>query len=275
MTMDALDAGLHVLCEKPLARDSQQAREMFERAEEVGVKHMTFFSWRWLPAQRYLWYLIQEGFVGRCLHARLEFLHGFGRDRSYDWRYDLQRAHGVLGDLGSHLIDLARWYVGDVARVSARLNMFVERAFADDTHPVPANDAAFLLLDFANGAEGTLTANAVAQVGDRNVEQRIAIYGDGGTLEASYSAFGTCVRGIRAGRDRPEELPIPRHLWGDADRRDPFVVFREQSVGDRLFVDAIVDDRPASPSFFDGLQTQRVVDAALEASRQGRWVELG
>ena len=66
MTMDALDAGLHVLCEKPLALNAAQAKEMYEKAEAAGVVHMTFFTYRWLPHYRYLKELVDEGYVGRC-----------------------------------------------------------------------------------------------------------------------------------------------------------------------------------------------------------------
>lgn len=275
MTLDALAAGLHVLCEKPLGLDARQAQEMYRRAEEVGVKHMTNFSWRWLPHHRYLRRLVQEGYLGRCFGAEFHFLHGFGRTASYDWRFDQQRANGVLADLGSHVIDLARWLVGDVCRVACRANAFVERSYADGTHPVPANDTAQLLVDFANGAQGLVNLSAVAEVADRGVEQRVTLHGSDGTLEAFYSRLGATVRGVRKNGTSFETLAIPDEFWGDANRDDPFDVFQHQSVGDRLFVDAILDDQPLRPSFADGVRVQQVIDAALEANRLGQWVEVG
>ena len=121
MTMDALDAGLHVLCEKPLASTAAQAREMYERAEVAGVKHMSFFNLRGSPYMRHLRRLVEEGYLGRCYAAEISIVNGFGRSGAYQWRFDRRHGTGALGDLGCYAIDLARWFVGDIARVSARL----------------------------------------------------------------------------------------------------------------------------------------------------------
>jgi predicted dehydrogenase len=74
VTMDALDAGLHVLCEKSLATSAAQAREMYERAERAGVRHMVFFTYRWLPHQRYVRQLVEDGYVGRPYHCALRYV---------------------------------------------------------------------------------------------------------------------------------------------------------------------------------------------------------
>jgi len=73
ITMDALAAGLHVLCEKPLASNARQAREMYEKAEAAGVKHMVLFTYRWLPQYQYLRELTTQGYLGRCYQADLHF----------------------------------------------------------------------------------------------------------------------------------------------------------------------------------------------------------
>src|SRR5262249_61111457 len=106
ITMDALDAGLHVLCEKPLALNAAQARAMYERAESVGVKHMTFFTWRWMPHFRYLRDLIDGGYIGRCFHCQLRFLGGYGRDVQACWRFRPNRAIGILCGRDQHRLDL-------------------------------------------------------------------------------------------------------------------------------------------------------------------------
>lgn len=98
MTMAALEAGLHVLCEKPLAMNASQAREMFEAARAKGVKHMVLFTYRWLPHIRYAYDLIQEGFVGRPYQAHFHFVGGYARSSTYAWRFDRTRANGILGD---------------------------------------------------------------------------------------------------------------------------------------------------------------------------------
>src|SRR5215212_5970412 len=100
ITIDALAAGLHVLCEKPLASNAKQAREMYEKAEMASVKHMVLYTYRWLPQYQYLHELAAQGFLGRCYQADLHFRMDYGRDGRYKWRFDRRRANGVLGDLG-------------------------------------------------------------------------------------------------------------------------------------------------------------------------------
>jgi predicted dehydrogenase len=281
MTMDALDAGLHVLCEKPLGMNGTQARAMAEKAAAAKVKHMVFFTFRWLPHTRALFELIQDGFVGRFYHCHISYVHGGGRDGMYRWRLDAARSNGILGDLGSHLIDLARWYNGEIGRVSGQLATYVSRPGADGREPMPANDAATLQVEFGDGAQGTIHVSAVAHVGERGLQQRIVLYGEAGTLEADF-AFGNfgsgreamAIRGLRAGETTFQELPIPAHIWGDVDPAQPMDVFNKQSVGDRYFIDCILEDRPCSPDFEDGLRVQEVIDAAIESHQTGRWVTV-
>jgi len=125
MVMNALDAGLHVVCEKAMASNVAQAREMYEKAESAGVKHMIYFTNRWVPHFRYVRELIDEGYMGRCFHCHFHSLSGHGRKPS-GWRFDRQRGSGILGNLGSHMIDRARWYMGDIAKVSASLSIFTD-----------------------------------------------------------------------------------------------------------------------------------------------------
>ncbi|MBM3263039.1 MAG: Gfo/Idh/MocA family oxidoreductase [candidate division Zixibacteria bacterium] len=141
IVMDALDAGLHVLCEKPLALNVEQAKTMYERAEAAGVRHMTFFTFRWMPHFRYVRDLTRDGYVGRCYHAHFDFLDDYGRDTAYGWRFDARRANGIVADLGSHMVDMARWYLGDIVRVSGHLATHVEREGVDGRTLSPANDA--------------------------------------------------------------------------------------------------------------------------------------
>ena len=277
MTMDALDAGLHVLCEKPLALNAEQARAMYEKAEAVGVKHMVFFTQRWWPHFRYLKELVDEGYVGRCFHCNIRYLSRYGREARYGWRFDRQRSNGILGDIGSHMIDFARWYAGDIARVSAYLTTFVERPGPEGQALDPANDSALLAVEFENGAQGVIHVSAVAHVGDREQEQHVILHGQSGTLEADSTFVGAELRGIRPGKDQFETLLVPDHLWEGVDRTDfsrILDIFFKQPVGDRLFIDAILEDRPVTPSFYDGLKVQEVMDAAIESHQSGGWVAL-
>src|SRR5204863_9035868 len=122
-----MDARLHVLCEKPMASTAEQAREMYQAAEAAQVQNMVFFTYRWMPFWRYARDLIEQGAIGRCYHCDFHCIGGYARGQNYMWRFDGARANGVLGDLGSHAIDLARWLVGDIAQVRAQLGTAVTR----------------------------------------------------------------------------------------------------------------------------------------------------
>jgi predicted dehydrogenase len=96
VTLQALRAGLHVLCDKPLAINAQQAREMYETAEAAGVKHMVVFTYRWMPFFRYVRDLIDEGCIGRCYHCEFRYLAGYARNKEYCLYSDLYAAPGGL-----------------------------------------------------------------------------------------------------------------------------------------------------------------------------------
>lgn len=280
MTMDALAAGLHVLCEKPLALNAQQALAMTEKAQAMGVKHMTFFTWRFELHHRYMRYLLGENYIGRPYLCQFRQVGGYGRDGLYAWRFDSRHGNGILGDLGSHMIDMAHWLVGDITRVSAHLATSVERMGADTQPlPTPANDSALLTVEFANGACGAIVVSAMAHMAEREQFHEVSLYGEGGTLELNMSTVTAQMRGARQGQSQFEILTVPEEfsmgvdpalaLWDQLS-----IVLQTQSFGDRQFVDAILNDRPVSPDFADGLRVQAVIDAALESHRQGRWIAV-
>jgi predicted dehydrogenase len=178
------------------------------------------------------------------------------------------------------MIDLARWLVGDIARVSAHLGVYVDRPGPQGQTLDPANDAAVLAVEFANGAQGVIQVSAVAHTGDREFGQHVALHGQSGTLEVeAYFLLGAEVRGVRDSEKQFQKLAVPDELWGDVDRNQPLIMqvmeaFTQQPIGDRLFIDAILDDRQVTPSFYDGLKAQEVVDAAMRSHQEGCWVSI-
>jgi predicted dehydrogenase len=278
ITMQGLRAGLHVLCDKPLAITAQQAREMYEEAEAAKVKHMVLFTYRWMPFFRYVRDLIDQGYVGRCYHGEFRFLMGYAREKEYHWRFDQNRSNGVLGDLGSHMIDMARWLVGDISRVSAQLGVFVDRPGAEGGRIDPANDSAFMLTEFANGAQGMIHVSVVAQMADRFMQQQVKLYGEAGSLEIDIpyegAEAGAVIRVARNQDEQFQTLETPASYWGEVSRSEPFGIFTQHSAGCRAFIDAILGNHPATQTFYDGYKAQQVVEAAIEAHRSGQWVAI-
>jgi len=277
MTMAALEAGLHVLCEKPLAMNAGQAWEMYQKAESAGVKHMAYFTNRWMPFYQYLRDLIRQGFLGHIYHCEFRFPMGHGRSEEYRWRFDKKRANGVLGDLGSHMVDMARYLVGDITSVSANLGFFVDRPGADGGVIDPANDSALMLIQFANGAHGTIQTSAVIHTANLG-SQQIKLYGEAGSLELDVVYFGpeagVVIRAASSQDEQFQTLNVPISYWGDAESFNTTAYFTKNSVGTRLFIDAILEDRPVEPNFYDGFKAQQVIDAALASHEGGCAVKI-
>ena len=268
LTMAALEAGLHVVCEKPLASNVQQASEMYAKAEASGVKHMVFFTNRWLPPYQYVAHLMAAHVVGRVFDCTFTYLSGFGLQDPYMWRLDAARANGALGDVGPHLLDLARWTMGEVEQASALLAVNIPRA---DASFRPANDSAMLLLTFAGGAHGFVHVSLSAQAGAYWAQQRFVVHGEAGTLDVDFSDPAH-VQIWKHDQRASDRIEIPPEWWGDIDPARPLDVFEKRPAGLRAFVDAILDGTPLVPNFYDGLQVQSVIDAALESARTGRAV---
>ncbi len=275
ITMAALEAGLHVLCEKALAMNATQARAMYEKAEAAHRKHMVMFTWHWVPPFRYFQQLIEQGFVGRLYHVDVRYEAGYGRDATYGWRFDSRYGNGILGDLGSHAIDFARRYAGDIIRVGGHLATYVKRPGPTGQGLDEANDAALLAVEFANGAHGSIHVSAVTN----HDNTRLALYGEAGSLELIFTFGGAELRGLRRGEEKWQTLEVPNSLWHNVDRTSSFIeqvfdVFKKQPVANRLFVDAILEDRPIDSTFYDGWKVQQVIDAAIASHEQGRWITV-
>ena len=283
MVMAALRAGLHVLCEKPMAFSAAQSAEMLAAAECAGVKHMVQFTNRGLPHYRYVKSLLDDGYVGQPYYGYFYWPTGWGPSEevdNYHWASDARRARGAVNELGAHMIDVARWYMGDVVRVSASLRTFVQRADIDGGVMDNANDSACLLLDFASGAHAVLHVGMPNIVGPglAHTGQTVIISGHDGSLEARCDPWTDVavseIVGLRRRAEQAETLAIPDDYFGGTPRGNAFDVFRRQSIGPRLFIDAIVGDLDISPNFADGHQVQRIIEAAVRSGLSGTAQDL-
>jgi predicted dehydrogenase len=284
MAMAALEAKLHLICEKPVALSAEHARQMYEKAEEVGVTHMTFFTWRWMPIAQRVKALIDDGHIGKIRSCEFHFLFSENPDQSYRWRADPKRCHGVLSDAGSHMFDMARWLVGDIAAVSAHLSTFGTYLDLDGQPFDAVNDDAIVLARFADGAHGTFHLSIVANQGERGIQQRVTVFGDQGTLEAELpfqgsATGGAVLRGVRKGEDAFTNLPLSAAPEEDALFHQHLLAYgldyiKAQPIGDRMFIDAVLAGQKVTPSLYDGWKAQQVVDAALLSHRSGCWVTI-
>src|ERR687893_1354934 len=154
-TIAAAEAGKHVICEKPLGRDAAESHETWQRVEAAGVKHMCAFNYRFVPAVRLARQIIESGEIGEITHFRGAYLQEWGPTVSEAWRFDKAAAgSGALGDLGAHVVDLARYLVGEVESVAAMTAAFWPGRAVDD--------AVESVVTFENGAVGTIEASRFA-----------------------------------------------------------------------------------------------------------------
>lgn len=280
LAMQAIERGLHVLCEKPLALDAEQGAEMADAAEAAGVVTLVPFTYRYMPVNQWLKRLVSTGYIGRPLHVNARYYTGFGFDSSYSWRFDREIAgSGIIGDLGSHWIDLARWLIDDTeVSVSALTTNFVDRDPRPDGQPYEqVEDSVAMTVRYASGAYALLHTSSVCWEETEPFGQthHIEIHGDEGTLHATcdWDAVQR-VSGVRRGEGGGvKELPIPDDIWGSVRRdvvhdtyRD---VFRTTDVMTRAWISAIEAGRSLEPGFADGLAVQRVLDAAVASAASG------
>jgi predicted dehydrogenase len=202
----AARAGKHVLCEKPLARSAAEAYSMLEAVREAGVLHMCGFNYRFLPAVRLARQLIEEGRLGRLLQFRIRYLQSSLADPNFPfrWRSDREHAgHGVLGDLGSHVVDLARFLVGEPVRVSGSLATYFRERSPEGAPgqrlPVTVDDAFQAMVEFAGGASGALEASKVC-LGSKN-RLEFELNGTDGSLRFSLERLNDLEVYLRSDED--------------------------------------------------------------------------
>ncbi|MBW7881787.1 MAG: Gfo/Idh/MocA family oxidoreductase [Caldilineaceae bacterium] len=275
----ALEAGKHVICEKPTALDVADAEAMLAAAQAApGQLAIIDHELRFHPQRLHMRQLIKEGYVGSVLHAHFDRLGSERLDprRPWNWWCDMEQGGGMLGALGSHLIDLARWMIGRIERLTAQLQIGVLYRIDHATgheRQVTADDHAHLLLRFANGAMGTITVSGLTPGG---YGMSIMVVGTKGALKLDnqdqlFGMQGTYPDGewepIRA-RHTPANM-------NDLPNQGPFTVgsfYLAQTLAMSLPMgETLLDD---AASFYDGLAVQRALDAARHASQQGTWESL-
>lgn len=272
MVLAACEAGLHVLCEKPMARSVAEARDMLRMAREAGVCHAVAHQMRHDPARQRLKELLDEGFTGRLHSVSVMVYRSALADatrRTPGWLADAASAGGVLSAIGSHYIDALRWWFGDIHWVAGAVSTAVtERAISgrEGLRPVDADDNTAFVVRFASGALGTvhISYTSAADVG----EEIIATGSDGVLIiQDNGRLFG-------ARHGEPIQNLMPAYIPGSGDRSGPARHIRPFSILVGEWVLAMRTGTEASPSFDDGAKVQEVLDAVSRSQQLSRWIDL-
>lgn len=285
----AAEAGKHILCEKPLARTAEEAKTMWDAVKKAGVKHMVAFNYRFVPAIRQARLLIESGALGRIYHFRGVYLQEWimpHYNTPMIWRLTEENAgSGALGDLGSHVLDLARYLVGEVSSVSAMTRTFIpERPWPDGSMgKVTVDDAFASVIAFENGAIGTVEATRFA-AGQKN-GQRIEINGEKGSIRFNLERLNE-LEVFWVGEEPKETqgfhnvlVSEPYHPWWENWWPQGHMIGWEHTFVHEIthLLDCIVNDRPVAPigaDFEDGYRNAVICDAILESARNKRQVDL-
>jgi predicted dehydrogenase len=265
-TIAAARAGKHVVCEKPLGLTAAESHEMWQEAERAGVRHLCGFNYRFVPAVRLARELLEAGELGEVAGFRARYLQSWGWDADPAlWRFAPSEAGtGAIGDLGTHVIDLARYLVGEVASVSARVRTVVPGREVDDQFVAT--------VEFENGAIGTLEASRLAR--GRLNSNAFEVNGAKGSLAFDAErlnelqvADATSFRRVLV---TEAEHPYLRHWWPPGHTigwGDTFVHELGHMLG------AIAGEHEVAPhaaTFEDGYRCLEVVEAILRSAESGR-----
>jgi predicted dehydrogenase len=296
ITIAALAAGKHVLCEKPLANTVGEAERMVEAARTAagrGIRSMVGYNYRRVPALAFARRLVEDGRIGEIRHVRAQYLQDWIIDPQFPlvWRLQKDRAgSGALGDLGAHLIDLAQYVTGDlITGVSALSETFIkQRPLAaasaglsatggSETGAVTVDDAALFHARFGRGALGSFEATRFA-TGHKN-GLRLEIEGSRGALAFDFESmnelefYDAGEPAVTAGFRRIL-VTEPDHPYMAAWWPAGHIIGYEHTFTHEVrdFLEALATDTDPQPSFATGLQVQQVL-AAIEtsAANTSRW----
>ncbi|MEQ6360488.1 Gfo/Idh/MocA family oxidoreductase [Thermoanaerobacter thermohydrosulfuricus] len=294
----AAKAGKHIFCEKPIARTSEEAKKMYEAVTNAGVKNMLAFNYRRTPAVALAKKFIEEGAIGKILNFRGTYLQDWSADPSspLSWRFQKSIAGlGTLGDIGTHVIDIARYLVGEFDEVVSMMNTYItERPIQEGVvdklgtvklegsvkkGPVDVDDEASFMIKFKNGAVGSIEATRNGW--GRNNFLTFEIHGEKGSIFFNY--------------ERRDELqvyfaddPVDRrgfrtiytgsaHPYGEALWPIPAlgIGYGETKIIEcHDFIKSIIEDVEASPNFEDGYRISLICDAVVKSAEEKRWVKV-
>jgi predicted dehydrogenase len=294
----AAQAGKHVICEKPLGRTAAEALTMLEAVEAAGVTHMVAFNYRHTPAVALARKIIEEGRIGTIRNFRGTYLQDWSADPDgpLSWRFQKKIAgSGALGDIATHVIDMARYLVGEIASVSAVARTYITERPVQNSGTdklgagpklsgvpkaaVDVDDEIMTLIRFQDGAVGSLEATRNAF--GRNNYLTFEIHGSEGSIFFNYERRDELqVMFADDPADRRGFRTIytgPSHPHGDGLWPIPAlgIGYGETKIIEcHLFMTAITEGRQPSPNFRDGYLNEVVADAILASSETGVWTDI-
>ena len=289
IALAAAEAGKMILCEKPLAMNAAEGEEMCQAVEAAGVANMVWYNYRRVPAVSLAKQLIDEGRLGKIFHYRSVFLQDWTISAELPqggeglWRLDVEAAgSGVTGDLLAHCIDTAIWLNGGISNVTAMTETFItERThqLTGELKEVGIDDACAFLARFENGSLATFESTRYAR--GHKALYTFEINGEHASIawdlhdlhRLSYFDHrdDSLVRGWRSIHVTDGDMPYMDKWWVPGLQIGYEHTFVHQ-VAD--FLESLETGEPASPTFRDALETQKICDAVLSSAQSGQWTDV-
>ena len=294
----AAAAGKHIISEKPLARNGDEAKTMYDAVKNAGIVHMVAFNYRRTPAVALAKKYIVEGAIGDILNFRGTYLQDWSADPDgpLSWRFQKSIAgSGSLGDIGTHVVDMARFLCGEITQVNTQLKTWVKTrplqaggvdklgaSTKDSTAPrgeVDVDDEVLSLLEFQNGAIGSLEATRNAH--GRNNVLTFEIHGTLGSIYFNYERRDELQVAFASDQaDRKGFRTVytgPAHPYGEGLWPIPAlgIGYGETKIIETYdFVKAIMEGGEVSPNFKDGYQINLIADAMAASSQSRSWTSV-
>jgi len=294
----AAAAGKHIISEKPLARNGDEAKTMYDAVKNAGIVHMVAFNYRRTPAVALAKKYINEGAIGDILNFRGTYLQDWSADPDgpLSWRFQKSIAgSGSLGDIGTHVVDMARFLCGEITQVNTQLKTWVKTrplqaggvdklgaSTKDSTAPrgeVDVDDEVLSLLEFQNGAIGSLEATRNAH--GRNNFLTFEIHGTLGSIYFNYERRDELQVAFASDQaDRKGFRTVytgPAHPYGEGLWPIPAlgIGYGETKIIETYdFVKAIMEGGEVSPNFKDGYQINLIADAMTASSQSRSWTSV-
>jgi len=279
MAKVVLEAGKHLILEKPLNLKAQQTRELYYIAKQQGVIAIPDFEFRFVPEWQLLADYLQKDYVGKKRLVKIDWLVASraNPERAWNWYAQKDKGGGALGAVGSHSFDYLNWLFGGVNRLCAQLATAIPKRPDPDENgklkPVDSDDTCLLMLELADGTPCQLSISSVAYEGRGHW---VEVYGDRGTLVLGSSNLKDYVHGFRlraapAG-DNLSEIFVPQNLAFpkvyQEGRLAPFLRLVDH------WVKAIQTQQPMIPSLREGTYSQLLMDLTHQSNDQGRYVDV-
>lgn len=287
--LEAIKSGKHVYCDKPLATSFEETREITEVLGKYNVITQMALQYRFFPATMRAKELIDEGKIGKIMSFRACYLHSGSVDpkKPIGWKQDKKfGGGGVLFDLGSHVLDIIYYLLGEYASVFAKTDIIYPQRPDKNGNliAIEADDVAFMVLQMKNGGTGTIEASKVAT--GTNDELRFEIHGDKGAirfnlmdpnwLEFYDNTLPEAPLGGVKGYTRIECVQRFRKPGGDFPSSKFSIGWVRSHVHSLYnFLSCVHENRQASPSFKEGAYIQYVMEKAYESDEKSSWISLG